>query len=102
MDRYINCFEVPEGNEDDFLRTFRAVNEHMSQQPGYISHRLHRAVAPGARYCFINYVEWESIDHWRRAHDETFQRLVSAPEWANFTSTPGHYEIVDEGGIPPS
>ena len=67
MIRYINCFEVPEGRDDEFLRLFRVVNDHMAQQPGYIGHRLHRSVAPDARYRFVNYVEWESVDDWRRA-----------------------------------
>jgi heme-degrading monooxygenase HmoA len=71
MIRYMNCFEVPEGRDDDFLRLFGAVNEHMVRQPGYIGHRLHRAVTSGARFRFVNYVEWESVDDWRRATART-------------------------------
>jgi hypothetical protein len=41
-------------------------------------------------------VEWESIADWQCAHDEELRRLVSKLEWAEFTSTPGLDEIVDE------
>ena len=46
MVRFINCFEVPAGREDDFLDVFREVNAHMASQPGYVSHRLHRSLSP--------------------------------------------------------
>ena len=66
MVRFINCFEVPEGREDDFLDVFTEVNAHMvasgSRSP------LHKSLAPDAKYRFINYVEWESAEHWKAAH----------------------------------
>ena len=97
MVRFINCFEVPEGRDEDFLALFGEVNAHMSAQPGYLGHRLHRAVAPEARYRFVNYVEWETAEHWRAAHGDEFRRLVSRPGWRAFPSTPALYELVHEG-----
>jgi heme-degrading monooxygenase HmoA len=94
--RFINCFEVPAGRDEEFLELWREVNAHMSAQPGYLRHRLHRAVAPEARYRFVNYVEWESPDQWAAAHGPEFRRLVARPEWAAFPSTPALYEVVDE------
>jgi hypothetical protein len=44
----------------------------------------------------VNYVEWESADHWRAAHGEQFRRLVARPEWRAFPSTPVLYEVVHE------
>jgi heme-degrading monooxygenase HmoA len=94
--RFINCFEVPQGRDEEFLSLFREVNAHMAAQPGYQGHRLHRAVLPGARYRFVNYVEWASADHWRSAHGPEFRRLVQRPEWGPFPSTPALYDVVDE------
>jgi hypothetical protein len=52
---------------------------------------------PEAPYRFVNYVEWETADLWRDAHDEEFRRLVSDPGWQAFPTTPALYEIVHEG-----
>src|SRR4051794_31531715 len=96
MIRYINLFEVPAGRDDDFMAMFREVNEHMAAQPGYLGHRLHRALGPDARYRFVNYVVWESVAHFQAAHGEQFRALVSRPEWRDFTATPALYDVVDE------
>jgi len=95
--RFINCFEVPEGRDDDFLALWSAVNAHMSAQPGYLGHRLHRSLSPEARYRFVNYVEWETAEHWRDAHGEEFRRLVSDPAWQEFSTTPALYDVVHTG-----
>jgi heme-degrading monooxygenase HmoA len=96
MVRFINCFEVGPGRDERFLECFAVVNAHMADQPGYLGHRLHRSLGPDARYRFVNYVEWESVEHWRAAHGDAFRALVARPEWEEFTSTPALYEVVDE------
>lgn len=95
--RFINCFEVPTGREDEFFALFREVNAYMRTKPGYVSHRLHRSLTPDARFRFVNLVHWESAERFAAAHDDGFQQLVSKPEWAAFTSTHALYEIIHEG-----
>ncbi len=57
----INPFEVPDGTVDEeFLRGWERAAEYMRQQPGFVSSRLHRALAPDARFRFINVAEWAS------------------------------------------
>ncbi|MGH3495530.1 MAG: antibiotic biosynthesis monooxygenase family protein, partial [Sciscionella sp.] len=97
MLRLINCFEVPDGRDDEFLDLFRAVNAHMSAQDGYVGHRLHRALTADARYRFVNYVEWKSTAHLRAARDDRYRELASAVIEAGFTSTHSVYEVVHEG-----
>lgn len=94
---FVNCFEVPAGHEDAFLTLWQEVNAYMAGKPGYISHRLHRSLAPEAKFRFINYAKWETEEHWRAAHDEGFRQLVSRPEWSAFSSTHGLYEVVHAG-----
>ncbi len=95
---FVNCFEVPAGREDDFLALFREVNTYMAAKPGYVSHRLHRSLAPDAKFRFVNYAEWESAEDWRAAHDDGFRQRVSRPEWSDFSSTHALYEVVHSGG----
>jgi heme-degrading monooxygenase HmoA len=97
MVRFINCFEVPPGRDDEFLALWGRVNAHMSTRPGYLGHRLHRSLSPDARYRFVNYAEWETAEHWRDAHDEEFRRLVGDPAWREFPTTPALYDIVHTG-----
>ncbi|WP_375430585.1 antibiotic biosynthesis monooxygenase family protein [uncultured Friedmanniella sp.] len=101
MIQFFNCFEVPAGQEDEFFRLWTEVNHYMVTKPGYVSHQLHRSVDADARYRFLNHGVWRSAEHWRAAHDQGFRALVSRPEWAAFTSTPGLYDVVHEGSVDP-
>ena len=95
---FINCFQVPAGREEVFFALWKKVNAYMQNQPGYVSHELHRSLAPDAHFRFVNYVLWESVDAWKAAHDEGFFALVNVPEWKEFTTTSALYEIVHTGG----
>jgi heme oxygenase (mycobilin-producing) len=95
--RFINAFEVPAGREDAFFALWREVNTYMVAKDGYLWHRLHRSLSPDARYRFVNYVEWASVEAWEAAHDDGFRALVGKPEWREFTTTPALYEVVHEG-----
>ena len=96
---YINCFEVPAGREEAFLALWTEVNAYMRTKPGFISHRLHRATQPDARYRFINIPQWESAKAFADAHDDGFRKLVQQPAWREFTSTGQLVEVVDEGHV---
>ena len=98
MVQFLNNFEVPAGQEEEFVRLWRQVNNYMVTKPGYLGHQLHRSLADTARFRFVNYVSWESAQHWREAHDDGFRALVAQPEWAPFSSTPALYEVVHTGG----
>lgn len=98
MVKFLNCFEVPAGMEDEFLEHWREVNAYMAAKPGYVGHRLHRSVSPDAKYRFVNYVEWSSPQTWADAHDDGFRALVSQSHWTAFTTTPALYDVVHENG----
>lgn len=98
MVRLINCFGVPDGRDAEFLERFRAVNAYMVDKPGYRGHQLHKALAPDARYRFVNYVEWQSAEHLAAARDERYRDLVRAVMDAGFTSTHALYDVVHRGG----
>jgi hypothetical protein len=59
-----------------------------------VDHGLHRSVPQDAHYRFVNYVTWQSVEHWRDAQDAGSRELVSRPEWAEFPSTPALYQVV--------
>jgi heme-degrading monooxygenase HmoA len=88
----INPFEVPEGTDDEaFLRGWERAADYMHQQAGFLSSRLHRALAPDARFRFINVAEWSSPQEFQAAlGTEQFRKIAkgAAP------GSPALYEVV--------
>lgn len=93
----VNCFEIPQGREDEFFALWQHVNTYMRAKKGYIEHKLHRSLAPDARFRFVNVACWASVQDFNAAHDEGFRALVGQPAWEDFRSLPGLYEVVHEG-----
>ncbi|MEP1574613.1 antibiotic biosynthesis monooxygenase family protein [Roseibium album] len=56
----INVFEVPADQIDKTVEFWEKSRDFLRQQPGYISTRLHRALAPDARFQLINIAIWEN------------------------------------------
>ncbi len=92
----INSFEVPAGREDQFLQFWKQVNAYMQKKPGYLSHKLHRAITPDAPFRFVNVARWSSMAHWEAAHDAGFRELVDQPAGSAFQPHPILYEVVHE------
>ena len=88
----INPFEVPsETPEERFLEGWERAGSYMRQQPGFVSSRLHRALAPDARFRFVNVAEWAS--------PAAFQAAVSSDQFREIASrglpgSPALYEVV--------
>jgi heme-degrading monooxygenase HmoA len=89
----INSFEVQAGREDDFTAAWQATAEFMAKQPGYVSTRLHRALAGDAQYRFVNVAEWASEQDCRTAvSDPGFRQ--AARGLAEFPGRPAFYDVV--------
>jgi len=71
----INAFEVPEGADEAFLQAWERAHAFLSTQPGYLSTRLHRSLASGAEFRFVNIALWQS--------PRAFQAATSQPGFAN-------------------
>jgi heme-degrading monooxygenase HmoA len=88
----INAFEVPEGEDDAFIRGWDRTREFLSTQDGYLSTRLHRSLAPDADFRFVNVALWES--------EQAFRDATSKPEFRNapvpFRFHASLYEVVRE------
>ncbi len=95
----INCFTVPAGREEEFFILWQQVNTYMKTKPGYLGHKLHRALAPDAPNRFINVAQWASEEQFQSAHDEGFRALVSQPAWREFPHSPFLYEVIHEGHV---
>jgi heme-degrading monooxygenase HmoA len=95
---YINCFEVPPGDDAGFITQWREVSLYMRDKPGFLGLRLHRALGDEAANRFVNYVNWRSGEHLRAAHDEGFRALVGQQKWRPISSVGRLYDIVESVG----
>ena len=87
----INPFEVPEGQEEEFLAHWQAAAAQMREAAGFISTHLHQSLDPQAKYRFINVAEWESPQHFQAAmRTEAFQEIARAMPFAAY---PALYRI---------
>lgn len=87
----INPFEVPQGSDDEFLRGWEAAGDYLRTQPGFVGTRLHRAIAPDARFRFVNVAEWRSPSDFQAAvTSEGFRALANGMP----AGSPALYEVV--------
>ena len=88
----INPFEVPAGTDDEeFLRGWERAADYLREQPGFQSSHLHRALAPDARFRFINVAQWASPQEFQAAvTSEQFRELAKGAG----AGSPALYEVV--------
>jgi heme-degrading monooxygenase HmoA len=89
----INSFEVPEGEEEQFLTVWHEVGERLRQAPGFLSTRLHQSLDPQAKFRFVNIAQWESAEHFQAAmNSEALLLRQQRP----FTAHPILYRVISE------
>jgi heme oxygenase (mycobilin-producing) len=86
----INAFEVPPGQDEEFLAGWERAREVLHAQEGYISTHLHRSLAPDAEFRFVNVALWRSAEDFRAATSDPAFRAAAPP----FRSHPSLYEVV--------
>ena len=94
----INVFQVPPGQDEEFLGLWEQANRMLQAASGYASTRLHRAVQPNATYRFVNVAEIASVEDWKAVvTSPDFVRLST--EMAKFTPAPALFSIVREHSL---
>ncbi len=95
----INPFEVPpEQTDEEFLAGWQAAADYLETQPGFLSARLHRALAPDARFRYVNVAEWASAEEFRAAVTSEGFRTLGREVARNF---PALYTVVRTVGRTP-
>ena len=90
----INPFEVPAGQEEEFLTRWREAAELLRHASGFVSTRLHESLDPQAKFRFVNVAEWESPQHFQAAmRTEAFQQIARKMP---FVASPALYRVVVE------
>jgi heme-degrading monooxygenase HmoA len=99
----INCFEVPADRAEEFLDLWGQANDLLRDAGGYRSTRLHQALAPDARFSFVNVAELDSVETWRSVITGAEFQALSA-RMADFHPTPALYRVAvaDDAGMSPA
>lgn len=63
----INAFEVPPGEEEQFLAGWERARSLLSEQPGYLETTLHRSLSPDADFRFVNVARWQTAEAFQAA-----------------------------------
>ena len=88
----INAFEVPEGQDEQFLASWERSRDFLRTQPGYLSTKLHRSLAPDADFRYVNVAHWESAAAFRTATAQPEFRAHTPP----YRFHAALYEVVRE------
>ena len=86
----INAFEVPPHADEQFVAAWSRARDLLAPQPGYGGATLHRALAPAARFRYVNLGHWQTLDHFRAATQSAGIRADAFP----FPAHPGLYQVV--------
>lgn len=86
----INAFEVPPRADEQFVAAWSRARDLLAAQPGYGGASLHRALAPDARFRYVNLGHWQSVEHFRAATQTAGIRADTFP----FPAHPGLYQAV--------
>jgi heme oxygenase (mycobilin-producing) len=86
----INAFEVPATADDQFVSHWMRARDALASKAGYVDAKLHRSLAPGARFRFVNIGRWASLQAFRAG---TRDAGVSADSFS-FPAHPGLYEVI--------
>ncbi len=91
----INVFQVPLGQDDEFLALWEEANEMLQSAAGYSSTRLHRALQPEAKFRYINVAQIDSVESWRGVVSSAEFVSISA-RMAKFEPAPALFTVVRE------
>ncbi len=90
----INIFEVPEGDEDEFIVAWEKSRNYLMTLPAHIETALHKSLHD-ARFRFVNIAQWTSEDEFNAAiRSEGFRESASGLRWP---MSPALYHVVRTG-----
>jgi heme-degrading monooxygenase HmoA len=90
----INIFEVPAGDEAEFIAAWEKSRDYLKTFPAHIETALHQSLHDG-RFRFVNIAHWRSEAEFNAAvSSKGFQQAASELRWPMH---PALYEVVRTG-----
>ena len=90
----INIFEVPAGDEDEFIAAWEKTRDYLMKLPAHIDTALHQSLHD-ARFRFVNIAHWTSEDEFNAAiSSQGFRDAASGLHWP---FSPALYQVARTG-----
>jgi heme-degrading monooxygenase HmoA len=90
----INIFEVPPGDEEEFIAAWEKTRDYLMTLPAHIETALHQSLHEG-RFRFVNIAHWSSEGEFNAAiGSEGFRASASGLRWPMH---PALYQVVRTG-----
>ena len=90
----ITAFEVPAGEDEEFLKGWNEIAEQMRQAPGVISIQLHESLDPATKFRFVALIEWESTPLYEAARSKASKAFEELRRKMPFAACPALYRLV--------
>jgi heme-degrading monooxygenase HmoA len=94
----INPFNVPENKLEESIKFWEKARDFLSNQPGYVSTKLHASIQKDSEYQLINVAEWRSPKEFKAATTSMrvyFKKNKIRPP-AGLKPNPGLYSVIKE------
>jgi heme-degrading monooxygenase HmoA len=91
----ITCVSVEPDRGGEFVGAWPEVLDGLRRQPGYLSHRLHRSLAPDAPFRYVVVAQWQSDQPPTGAIEDSLREVQDPQAFRAFS---GRYEVVHSSG----
>jgi len=93
----INIFQVAPAQEEAFVAAWKEARDHLTQQDGYVSTKLHESLQADARFRFVNVAQWKSAQQYQAAvSTEAFRQIGQRIGANSKEATPALYRVIAE------
>lgn len=90
----INIFEVPAGDEAEFIAAWEKTRDYLKRFPAHIETALHQSLHD-ERFRFVNIAHWRSEEEFNAAvSSQGFRQAAADLRWP---MNPGLYQVVRVG-----
>jgi heme-degrading monooxygenase HmoA len=87
----INIFEVPAGDEDEFIAAWEKARDYLKASPAHIGTALHQSLHD-ERFRFVNIAHWTSEEEFNAAvRSQGFREAAADLHWPMY---PALYQVV--------
>ncbi len=97
----ITSFEVPAGEDEEFLKGWNEIAAQMRSAPGVLSIQLHESLDPATKFRFVAVTEWESALRYEASRNQIHQALAELRRKLPFAAYPALYRVIVAAVGPP-
>mgnify|MGYP001764988952 CR=1 FL=1 len=92
----MNVFSVPIAQEEEFVKWWADIKDHITKQPGFISGTFHNSIKPNSKFNYINVAIWENEEVYWKAYEKSVTPMKAKLGELGVEMTPALYRVAFE------